>query len=114
MSKKTQKMSTIEILDTFIPIFAVCWIMVFSYIALFNESSVLALITVMPLFFLFGLYLIGSAIYCYKELEILKALEKDTTEIEKRNRKKAPKLNKTKLIIGGCCIAAGIALCIIL
>ncbi len=114
MSKKTQKMSTIEILDTFISIFAVCWVMVFSYIALFNESSILALITVMPLFFLFGLYIIGSAIYCYKELEILKTLEKDTTEIEKRNRKKAPKLNKTKLIIGGCCILAGVLLCILL
>ena len=114
MSKKVQKMSTIEILDTFIPIFAVCWVMVFSYIALFNESKVLALITVMPIFFLFGLYIIGSAIYCYKELDILKAFEKDTREIEKRNRKKAPKLNKTKLIIGGCCILAGILLCILL
>lgn len=114
MSKKTQKMSTIEILDTFIPIFAVCWVMVFSYIALFNESCSLALLTVMPLFFLFGLYIIGSAVYCYKELEILKAFEKDTTEIEKRNRKNPPKLNKTKLIVGGCCIAAGIVLCIIL
>lgn len=114
MSKKTQKMSTIEILDTFIPIFATCWVMIFSYIALFNESSMLALIAVMPIFFLFGLYLIGSALYCYKELEILKAFEKDTAEIEKRHRKKAPKLNKTKLIIGGCCIAVGILLCIIL
>ena len=114
MSKKTQKLSTIEILDTFIPIFSVCWVMIFSYIALFNESKILASITVIPLFFLFGLYLIGSAFYCYKELEILKAFEKDIAEIEKRHRKKTPKLNKTKLIIGGCCIAAGILLCIIL
>lgn len=114
MSKKVQKMSTIEILDTFIPIFSVCWVMIFSYIALFNESATLAYITIVPIFFLFGLYMIGSAIYCYKELEILRAFDKDTTEIKKRNRKKAPKLNKTKLIIGGCCIVAGIVLCIIL
>lgn len=114
MSKKVQKMSTIEILDTFIPIFSVCWVMIFSYIALFNESATLAYITIVPIFFLFGLYMIGSAIYCYKELEILRTFDKDTTEIEKRNRKKAPKLNKTKLIIGGCCIVAGIVLCIIL
>lgn len=114
MSKKAQKMSTIEILDTFIPIFSVCWVMIFTYIALFNESATLAFITIVPIFFIFGLYMIGSAVYCYKELEILRAFDKDTTEIEKRNRKKAPKLNKTKLIIGGCCIAAGIVLCIIL
>ena len=88
MSKKAQKMSTIEILDTFIPIFFVCWVMIFSYIAIFNESSTLAFITIVPIFFLFALYMIGSAVYCYKELEILRAFDKDTTEIEKRNRKK--------------------------
>ena len=114
MAKKTQKMSTIEITDTFITIFAICWVMVFAYISLFNESGLLALITVMPLFFLFGLYMIGSAVYCYKELEILNAFGQDTSEIEKKHRKQAPKLNKTKLIIGGSCIFAGVLLCILL
>ncbi len=114
MAKKPQKMKRIELLDTFIPIFAVCWVLIFAYIALFNESGVLALITIMPVFFLFGLYMFGSAIYCYKELEILKALEKDYYEVEKQYRKKAPKLSKPKLITGGICIVAGILMCIFL
>ncbi len=114
MAKKQQKMKRIELLDTFIPIFAICWVLIFSYIALFNESSLLALLTVMPIFFLYGLYIIGSAIYCYKELEILKALEKDYYEVEKQYRKKAPKLSIPKLIAGGISIIIGILLCIFL
>lgn len=114
MSKKQPKMTTIEILDSFIPIFAVCWILIFAYIALFNESATVAYITVVPVFFIFALYMIGSTIYCYKELEILKAFEKDTAEIEKRNRKKAPKLSKAKLITAGCSALAGILICILL
>ena len=78
MAKKQAKMTTIEILDSFIPIFAACWVLVFAYIALFNESATLAYITVVPIFFIFALYMLGSAVYCYKELEILKAFEKLT------------------------------------
>ena len=114
MAKKPQKMKRIELLDTFIPIFAVCWALVFAYIAVFNESNVLALITVMPIFILYGLYIIGSAIYCYKELEILKALGKDYYEVEKQYRKKAPKLSTPKLVTGGICIVIGILWCIFL
>ena len=114
MAKKQAKMTTIEILDSFIPIFAACWVLVFAYIALFNESATLAYITVVPIFFIFALYMLGSAVYCYKELEILKAFEKDTTEIEKRHRKKAPKLSKAKLITAGCSFVAGILICILL
>ena len=58
------------------PIFCITWVLVFAYIALFINSSLLALITVMPLFFIYGLYSIGSAIYVYKEMDILKEVEK--------------------------------------
>lgn len=114
MAKKTYKMTKIEVFDTFVPIFSVCWVLVFAYIALFTESSLLAMITVMPMFFIYGLYLIGSAIYCYKEVEILKALDMDTYEAEKRRRKKAPKLSVAKLSVAAGCIVAGILLCIFL
>ncbi|MBQ7936285.1 MAG: hypothetical protein IJ333_08095 [Clostridia bacterium] len=116
MSKKkeSQKMRKIELLDTFVPIFCVSWVLVFTYIALFNESSVFALITVMPFFFLYGFYLIGSAIYVYKELDILKAAGKDTYEVEKRHRTNPPKLSMAKLSVAGGCIVAGILLCILL
>lgn len=114
MAKKTQRMTKVEIFDTFMPIFCVTWVLVFAYIALFANSSLLALITVMPLFFIYGLYIIGSAIYVYKELDILKELGKDTYELEKRYRKQPPKLSITKLVVGASCIVAGILLCIIL
>ena len=114
MSKKTQRMTKIEMLDTFMPIFCITWVLVFAYIALFNKSSLLALITVMPLFFIYGLYIIGSAIYVYKELDILKELGKDTYDLEKRHRKQPPKLSITKLIVGAGCIIVGILLCIFL
>lgn len=114
MSKKAYKMTKIEIFDTFVPIVCVCWVLVFAYIALFNGSSLLALITVMPVFFLYGLYLIGSAFYCYKEVEVLQALGMDTYEAEKRRRKKAPKLSVPKLAVAAGCIVAGILLCIFL
>lgn len=114
MAKKTQRMTKIEIFDTFMPIFCVTWVLVFAYIALFTNSSVLALITVMPLFFIYGLYIIGSAIYVYKEMDILKELGKDTYELEKRYRKQPPKLSIAKLVVGASCIVAGVLLCIIL
>ncbi len=114
MAKKTYKMTTVEILDTFLPILSISWVLVFSYISSFIRSGLLAMITVMPLFFIYGLYCIGSAIYVYKELEILKELGKDTYELEKRYRRKKPELNKAKLIVGGCSILAGILLCIVL
>lgn len=114
MAKKQPKMKTVEILDTLIPIFAICWILVFAYIAYFNSSATLALITVMPVFILFGLYMFGSAYYCYNELEILKKLGKDYYEVEKQYRKKAPKLSVGKLIAGGCSILIAILFCIIL
>ena len=114
MAKKTYKMSKIEMFDTFIPIVAACWVLVFVYISLFISSSLLALLTVMPVFFLYGLYLIGSAVYCYKELDILKAMEKDTYEVEKRWRKHPPKLSKGKIGVAIACIVSGILLCIFL
>lgn len=114
MAKKTNKMTTIEIFDTFVPIVCICWVLVFAYISLFTESSLLAMITVMPVFFIYGLYLIGSAIYCYKEKEILEAMGRDTYEVQRRHRKNPPKLSNTKLIIAGCCIIGAILLCIFL
>ncbi len=114
MAKKTQKMTRIELLDTFVPIFCITWILVFAYISLFSESSLFALLTIMPFFFLYGLYSIGSAIYVYKELEILKELGKDTYEIEKRYRSKKPVLSKAKIVVGAGCIIIGIVLCIVL
>ncbi len=107
-------MSKIEMFDTFVPIIAVCWVLVFAYISLFNSSGTLALFTVMPIFFLYALYLIGSAVYTYKELDILKAMEKDTYEVEKRWRKNPPKLSTSKLIVAGICFICGILLCIFL
>lgn len=50
MAKKTQRMTPIELFDTFVPIFCITWVLVFSYIALFIESSLFAMITVMPFF----------------------------------------------------------------
>ena len=115
MAKKKQfKMTMIEKLDTLIPIFCITWVLVFAYIALFNESSLLALITVMPLFFLYGIYIISSAIYVYKEMDILKQMGKDTYELEKRYRKQPPKLSIAKLAVGAGCILTGILLCIFL
>jgi hypothetical protein len=114
MAKKQPQSNTIEILDSLISIVAACWILVFAYISYFNTSGTLALFTVMPVFILFGLYLIGGAVYSYKEIEILKALEKDTREAESRHRKKAPKLNRFKIIFGIICILCGILLCILL
>lgn len=107
-------MSKIEMFDTFVPIICVCWVLVFAYISLFTKSGVLAMITVMPVFFLYGLYLIGSAIYCYKELEILKEMGRDTYEVEKRFRKNPPKLSIPKLSVAAGCIIAGVLLCIFL
>ncbi len=114
MAKKTYKMSKIEMFDTFVPIIGVCWVLVFSYISLFIGSGTLALITVMPVFFLYGLYLIGSAVYCYKELEILRKLGQDSYEVEKRFRKNPPKLSIAKLSVAAGCIISGILLCIFL
>ena len=114
MAKKTYKMSKIEMFDTFIPIIAVCWVLVFSYISLFVNSGTLALFTVMPIFFLYALYSVGSAVYCYKELDILRAMEKDTYEVEKRWRKHPPKLSTAKLVVAGICFVCGILLCIFL
>lgn len=114
MAKNNYKMSKIEMFDTFIPIIAVCWVLVFSYISLFVSSSALAMITVMPVFFLYAFYLFGSAYYCYKEVDVLKAFGKDTYEVEKRWRKQPPKLSKAKLIIAVLCILSGILLCIFL
>lgn len=114
MAKKQQKLTKVELFDNFAPIFAACWVLALGYIALFNESTVFALITVVPMFFIYGLCVIGSAVYCYKEPEILKALGKDYREAEIRHRKKAPKLSKAKLITGGICIVVGILLYIFL
>ena len=107
-------MKTIEILDTFIPIFVVCWVLVFGYISLFVESGTLAILTMVPIIILFGLYLFASAFYCYKELELLKAFGKDYSEAERQYRKKAPKLSIGKIVIGGICILIAILLCIFL
>ena len=82
MAKKTYKMSKIEMFDTFVPIIAVCWVLVFAYISLFVSSSTLAMITVMPVFFLYAIYLVAGAYYCYKEVDVLKAFGKDTYEAE--------------------------------
>ncbi len=114
MAKKGYKMTKVEMFDTFIPIVCVCWVLVFSYISLFVKSGVLAMITVVPVFFLYGLYLLGSAIYCYKELEILKELGRDTYEIEKKFRKNPPKLSIAKIGVSAGCIIAGILLCVFL
>lgn len=116
MSKAKRKKQTdkIELSDTFVSIFVVCWVMVFSYIAIFNNSGILAKITVVPVFFLYGLYLIGSAVFQIKELEILKALGRDTFEVERRLRKNPPKLSPLKLVFAGISIAAGILCCIFL
>lgn len=114
MAKKQQKMTRIELLDNFAPIFAACWVLALGYIALFNESGLFALITVVPMFFLYGLYVIGSAIYCYKEPELLKLLGKDSRKAELKRHKKTPKLSIAKLTTGGICIILGILLCIIL
>ena len=114
MSKKPYKMTKIELLDTFIPIFCVCWVLVFAYISLFTSSHLLALITVMPFFFLYGLYLIGSAIYYYKEVEILEALGLDAYEAKAARRKKSPRLSIQKLVFAGIFIVCGVLLCIFL
>ncbi len=114
MSKKTYKMSLQEQLDAFIPIIAVVWVLIFSYISYFIPSKTLALITVMPVFFLYALFSIGSALYTYKELEIAEALGKDTYEIKKRHLKKKPKLNTGKLTASGISAVVGILLCIFL
>ena len=114
MAKKQPKMKTVELLDTFIPIFAVCWFLVFGYISLFIESGVMAIVTIVPIMILFGLYMFGSAYYCYNELEILKKLGKDYYDVEKQFRKKAPKLSIAKLVAGGCSFLIAILLCIIL
>lgn len=116
MSKKKQKvkMSRLEILDTFLPIFGGCWVFAFGYISLFTESSVLGLITVMPIFFLYSLYLIGSAVYCYKEVEILDALGKDSEKAKALCRKKAPRLSQKRLIFAGIFFVIGILCCILL
>ncbi|MBQ8894149.1 MAG: hypothetical protein IJ043_07035 [Clostridia bacterium] len=114
MSKKTNKMTTIELLDSFVPIICVCWVLVFAYIAIFCESSTLAMITVMPMFFLYGLYLVGSTVYCYKELEILEAMGKDTYEVEKKYRNQEPQLSIPKIAVAGGCFVVGILLCIFL
>ena len=115
MAKKQKvKITTIEKLDSYVPIFCITWVLVFAYISLFNESTLMALITVMPLFFIYGLYSIFSAIYVYKEMDILKELGRDTRELERRYRKQPPKLSVAKLTVGGGCILAGILLCIFL
>lgn len=114
MAKKAYKMSKIEMFDTFVPIVAVCWVLVFAYISLFTYSDVLAMFTVMPVFFIYSLYLIGSALFCYKELDFLKAFGKDTYEVEKRWRKNPPKLSKAKLVVSAICFICGILLCIFL
>ena len=114
MAKKQTKMTRVEILDTVIPIFAACWVMVFAYISLFNESGLLAKLTVAPILILYGLYLIGSALYCYKEVEILKAMERDYYEAEKRHRNKPAKLSKNKLITAAALFLTSILLFIFL
>lgn len=110
--KKQPKMTKIELADAFVPIFCITWVLAFGYIAIFTESALLTHITVTPIFFLYSLYLVFSAVFCYKELEILKAWGKDTYEVEKRYRKKAPRLEKGKLIAAGCIFVAGVLLCI--
>lgn len=115
MKKKDNSLkSKIELLDSFLPIICICWVLVFAYISYFTESKVMAFITVVPLFFLYSLYLIISAVCCYKEKEILEALGKDTYEVEKRNRKNKPILSKAKFIAAGCCFIVGVLICIIL
>ena len=72
-NKKQFKMTKIELYDAFVPIFCICWVLTFGYIAVFNGSALLTHIAVTPIFFLYSIYLVFSAIYCYKELDILKA-----------------------------------------
>lgn len=114
MSKKPYRMTKLELADTFVPIFCVCWVLVFAYIALFLGSNVMALITIMPVFFLYALYLVGSAVYDYKEEEILETLGRDTYEVQKRNRKKKKKLSTQKLVFAGIFFVCGVLLCIFL
>ena len=114
MAKKTYKMTLQEQLDSFIPIIAVVWVLVFAYISYFVSSSTLALFTVMPVFFLYAIFTAGSALYTYKEVEILEAMGKDTATVKKRNLKKAPKLSKGKLITAAVCFTIGVLLCIFL
>lgn len=114
MAKKQYQMSRLEMLDIFLPIFGGSWALAFTYISYFARSSVLALITVMPIFFLYSLYLLGSAVYVYKETEILEAMGKDSTDVKARNRKKPPQLNKTKLIFAAIFFVCGVLLCILL
>jgi len=111
-NKNQPKMTKVELYDAFVPIFCVTWVLAFGYIAIFNESALLTHIAITPIFFAYALYLVCSAIYTYKELEILQAMGKDTYEVEKRHRKKAPKLEKGKLIAAGCIFVAGVLLCI--
>ncbi len=114
MAKKNYKMTLQEQLDTFIPIIAVVWILVFAYISYFIPSTTLAMFTVMPVFFLYAIFSLGSAIYTYKEAEILEALGKDAYEVKKRNLKKAPKLNIGKLVMAAISFLGGILLCVFL
>ncbi len=115
MAKKQKyKMTTVEKLDNMLPVFCITWVLVFAYISLFVESTLLAMFTVMPIFFFYGLYTIGSAIYVYKELDILKELGKNTYELERRYLQQPPKLSKVKLGVGAGCIITGILLCILL
>ncbi len=114
MAKKKYQLSRLEMLDTFLPILGGCWALAFTYISYFAESSLLAYLTVVPVFFLYALYLLGSAIYIYKEAEILEALGKDTAEVKAKHRKKAPILSKKKLIFAAIFFLCGILLCILL
>ena len=114
MANKKKESSRIELMDALIPIICICWILVFGYISVFIESGTLALITVVPIIFLYAVYLIGSSVYIYKELEILTALDRDTTNAQKKYRNKKPQLNISKLVIAGICVVLGIILCIIL
>ena len=114
MAKKITKPSLIETIDTILALIVICWLLVFGFIAAFSESVAMVFVTVSPILILYGLYLIGSAVYSYKELEILRALEKDTKAAEEKRRSAKPKLNKTKLIFAAVCIVAAILLYIIL
>ncbi len=109
-NKKPEKLTKVEIIDTFAPILAACWVLVFGYIALFNGSALLANLLVFPMILLYGLYLPASAFYCYKELEIMKELGKPTFDLERKYRKNPPKLSVAKLSVGGGCIVAAILL----
>ena len=114
MAKKTNKTNLSETLDSIIAIVVICWLLVFAFISAFAESVALVDVTVSPVLILYGLYLIGSAFYHYKELEILQAFEKDTKAIEEKLRKHPPVLNKTKLILAAASIIIAILLYIFL